>query len=103
MPLLQAATLVFLLFGAVLMEAAGFGDAVQEAATFAVAGCAGLAALLRATAFARAAATGGTRAACMRGLCLHRTGLCSRATRWWVWSKIAACSPGSWSFGEQAS
>jgi|TARA_B110001469_G_C9362853_1_gene189862 cob(I)alamin adenosyltransferase len=46
MPLLQAATLVFLLFGAVLMEAAGFGDAVQEAATFAVAGCAGLAALL---------------------------------------------------------
>ena len=43
---LQAATLVFLLCGAVLMEAAGFGDAVQERATFAVAGCAALAALL---------------------------------------------------------
>ena len=43
---LQAATLVFLLCGAVLMEAAGFGDAVQEPVTFAVAGCAALAALL---------------------------------------------------------
>lgn len=45
-PLLQAATLVFLLCGAVLMEAAGFDDAVQERSTFAVAGCAALAALL---------------------------------------------------------
>ena len=38
---LQAATLVFLLCGAVLMEAAGFGDAVQEPVSLAVGGCAG--------------------------------------------------------------
>lgn len=43
---LQAATLVFLLCGAVLMEAAGFGDAVQEPVSLAVGGCAALAALL---------------------------------------------------------